>query len=134
PVNAGVTQGDSTVCVGYDYLLADSTYEQRKSAFTRTWQVSGDNKSWFNVAGSINKDTLMRVFNGQPVFYRIETICKPSKDTTRTEVFSLKLKDSYKCYCFSQAIGGRDKDSSDIGGFQISTLSNQDGGTHLQNP
>ena len=134
PVNAGTIEGDSSVCTGYDYLLTDSTYERRKSAFSRMWQISGDNIQWFNVAGSLDKDTLSRVFNGQPVYYRIQAVCDPTKDTTFTPVFRVNLKAGYKCYCFSQAIGGKAKDSSDIGGFSLATVSYQSVGTHLQNP
>jgi hypothetical protein len=133
-VDAGVIEGDSSVCVNYDYLLTDSTYEKRKSAFTRMWQVSGDNIQWFYVAGSKDKDTLTRVFNGQPVYYRVETVCAPTRDTALTDLHYVNLKAGYKCYCFSQAVGGKAKDSSDIGGFSLAAVSHQDGGTHLQNP
>ncbi len=134
PVNAGMIEGDTSVCVGYDYLLTDTTYEKRKSAFSRQWLVSGDNISWFNISNTSTNDTLERVFNGQPLFYKMRLVCDPTHDTTYTPEFKVNLKAPYKCYCFSQADGGKEKDSSDIGGFTLATVSHTDGGTHLLNP
>jgi hypothetical protein len=133
PANPGVVEADTSVCVGYDYLVTDTTYEKRKSGFTRLWQLSGDNQQWFNVPSGFSKDTLERVFNGQPLYYRLRTVCEPTKDTSYTEPLHVNLKAGYKCYCFSQAIGGRSRDTSDIGAFSLAAVSHTDGGTHLLN-
>ncbi len=134
PVNAGVIAGDTSVCVGYDYVVRNERYETMQSGFTRAWEISGDNKTWFNVTGSLNQDELPRVFNGQPLYYRVRAVCEPTRDTTYTPELLVNLKAPYKCYCFSQAVGGAEKDSSDIGGFTLASISQNDGGTHLLNP
>lgn len=133
-VNGGKVEGDTSVCWGYDYIVTDTTYEKRKSGFTRNWQVSGDNKLWFDVAGSNDKDTLMRTFvPAQPLYYRNRLICMGTLDTSYSQVLTLNIKAGYKCYCYSQAIGGRSLDTSDIGGFSLASVVNNDGGTHLMN-
>ena len=88
---------------------------------------------WFDIAGSDNKDTLARTFTGQPLYYRNQLVCLPTNDTSYSQTLRVNLKAGYKCYCFSQAIGGRAYDSSDIGGFSLAGIVNNDGGTHLLN-
>ncbi len=134
PVNAGIIEGDSSLCTGYDYVVYDTTYERRKSEVGRMWQVSGDNINWQNAPSGGNKDSLMRVFTSQPLYYRLRTHCIPTKDTTFSPAHLVNAKAAYKCYCFSQAIGGYYKDSSDIGGISIGDYVNTDGGAHLKNP
>jgi hypothetical protein len=60
-------------------------------------------------------------------------ICSHTDDTAFTPVLKVNLKPTYKCYCFSQSLGGAN-DSSDIGGFGIYNFSTNDGGAHLGNP
>ncbi len=131
---AGIAQGDTSVCVGYDYLVTDTTYERRKSEIIHSWSVSADNVSWFNVTGSTGKDTLMRVFTGQPLYYRMQVVCAHTNDTATGAPIYVNQKVAYKCYCYSQAIGGKASDSSDIGGVSIAGYVANDGGTHLDNP
>ncbi|WP_276132730.1 GEVED domain-containing protein [Polluticoccus soli] len=132
--NAGVIKGDTSMCVGYDYLVTDTTYEKDKHGINRSWYVSADNVFWTPITGSASKDTLMRDFmNGQPLFYKMEAICTHTNDTSYTAVHKVNLKPSYKCYCYSQAIGGLN-DTSDVGGFKIYNFEVTDGGAHLGNP
>ncbi|MBL7682457.1 MAG: T9SS type A sorting domain-containing protein [Flavipsychrobacter sp.] len=140
PGNAGSLISTSTsLCAGYDYITGNIGYEMTKSDLTRFWQVSGDNVGWTNINGSTGKDTLMRVFTGQPLYYRVRMICEATKDTTYSAPLKINAKDGYKCYCYSQAIGGNPKDnpdprdSSDIGGVVFSTFNTNTGGAHLQN-
>ncbi len=131
--NAGKVDGDTAVCVGYDYLVIDTTYEAKKSDIKRSWQVSGDNVNWFGVVNSTSKDSLQRVFTGQPLYYRMQVVCDATHDTSYSASSYVNQKVAYKCYCYSQAIGGV-LDSSDIGGYSIAGYSASDGGTHLDNP
>jgi len=134
PVNAGVVVStDTSMCNGYEYTLTDTTYDKTVSAFTRAWQVSGDNLTWFNIANSEGKDTLERVFTGQPLYYRLRTICKPTHDTAYSNPTEIKLKPGYKCYCYSKAVGGLGIDTSDIGGVTIANYTSNAGGPHLLN-
>jgi hypothetical protein len=121
------------MCAGYEYTITDTTYEKQRSGFTRAWQVSGDNNTWFNIGGSLNKDTLDRVFAGQPLYYRLRTICAPTHDTAYSAGTFINVKPGYKCYCYSKAIGGLGNDSSDIGGVTIANYSSNAGGPHLLN-
>eukprot|EP01012_Entosiphon_sulcatum_P016928 TRINITY_DN21793_c0_g1_i1.p1 TRINITY_DN21793_c0_g1~~TRINITY_DN21793_c0_g1_i1.p1 ORF type:complete len:800 (+),score=68.82 TRINITY_DN21793_c0_g1_i1:61-2460(+) len=140
PANPGIVSSTSTsLCSGYDYVTSNTGYEAFKSDIDRTWMVSADNIVWFNVANSLSKDTLMRVFSGQPLYYKTRSICTATKDTTYAPVLKVDAKAGYKCYCFSQAIGGNPKnslnpkDSSDIGGIEFSTFNTNSGGSHLLN-
>lgn len=139
--NAGaVASTENALCPGYDYITTNSGYETTKSELNRVWQVSGDNIVWSTIPNSGNKDTLMRIFSGQPLYYKVRMICEPTKDTTYSTVVKVDARPSYKCYCYSQAIGGNPKnstnplDSSDIGGIVFTTFNTNSGGAHLQNP
>lgn len=143
PVNAGTLSSTSnSLCPGYDYITSNTGYESKKSDFTRNWLVSADNINWFNVPNGTDKDTLMRIFSGQPLYYKTRFICLPTSDTTYTAAMKVDAKDGYKCYCYSQAIGGNPKDnpgpiykdSSDIGGIVFTTFNTNTGGAHLLNP
>src|SRR5690606_5766881 len=110
PCDAAVDPGfvvstDTSMCDGYEYVLRDTTFEKERSAFTRAWQVSGDAASWFNINNSTGKDTLQRVFTGQPLYYRLRTICLPTHDTNYSASTLINVKPGYKCYCYSKAIG-----------------------------
>jgi hypothetical protein len=136
PTNAGVLEAsDSSMCQGYTYLLTDTTYEKKKGGLLRTWQISADGIYWSTVAGATNKDTLDRLFNAnQALYYRVGMVCTYTNDTVFTDSVRVNTKPSYKCYCYSQAIGGSPEDTSDIGAYKLSLLDINDGGTHLLNP
>ncbi|MCB9065332.1 MAG: T9SS type A sorting domain-containing protein [Chitinophagales bacterium] len=133
PVNAGtVSSTDTSMCPDYEYKLTDTTFEKGRSAFTRAWQVSGDNISWFNISGSLDKDTLQRVFTGQPLYYRLRTVCPSTLDTNFSQATLVNAKPGYKCYCYSKATGAG-IDSSDIGSISFGGISTYDGGPHIMN-
>jgi hypothetical protein len=133
-VNAGVVVStDTSMCTGYEYTLTDTTYEKQRSGFMRSWQISGDNSNWINIPNSANKDTLERIFLGQPLYYRLRTICTPTHDTNYSAGTLINTKPGYKCYCYSKAVGGQNYDSSDIGGVTIANYSSNAGGPHLLN-
>lgn len=131
--NAGVIEGDTSMCIGYDYSLIDSTYQKRKHGLSRVWEESADNISWNEIAGSLDKDTLIRMFTGQPKYYRVKIRCSHTGDSAYTAVHKVNVKASYKCYCHSQSMGGA-TDSSDVGGFTLEDFSYNYGGSHLENP
>lgn len=134
PVSGGIiVSTDTGMCKDYEYTLTDTTYARDVSAFSRAWQVSGDNISWNNIANSLNKDTLERIFDGQPLFYRLRTICLPTHDTAYSASTKINVKPGYKCYCYSKALGGITYDSSDIGGLSVGPFSKNEGGPHLLN-
>ncbi len=134
PQNPGtVDPSDTSLCTGYDYVVADTTYEKKKSEITRYWQVSGDNINWNGITGSTNKDMLPFIFTGQPLYYRVRNICEATADTTYTDARLVNAKAGYKCYCYSQA-EGISQDSSDIGGIRIGDYTYMTGGPHTLNP
>lgn len=134
PENAGKLEvSDTSMCANYTYLLTDTTYEKKKGGLVRAWQVSADGLYWNNMAGTTNKDTLDRMFTGQPLHYRVAMVCTNTNDSTFTDAARINLKAAYKCYCYSQADGGPANDSSDIGAYKLSILDINDGGTHLLN-
>ncbi|MBS1772483.1 MAG: T9SS type A sorting domain-containing protein [Bacteroidetes bacterium] len=134
PSNAGtVVSDESALCPDYDYMVTDTTYEKKKSELQRLWQVSADNIGWTNVNSSNDQDQLSKVFTGQPLYYRVRMVCPRTSDTTYSTVYNVKAKDGYKCYCYSQAIGGNVLDSSDIGGITIGDYTMNIGGPHLLN-
>ncbi|OSZ82257.1 hypothetical protein CAP35_03025 [Chitinophagaceae bacterium IBVUCB1] len=140
PGNAGTLASTSTkLCPGYDYITENAGYETTKSELQKVWQVSGDNIFWTTISNTSNKDTLMRVFSGQPLYYKVRMVCPRTKDTTYTSALKIDAREGYKCYCFSQAVGGNPKnssnpkDSSDIGGIVFHTFNTNTGGAHLLN-
>lgn len=135
PVISGIAVStDSSMCSDYEYVITDTSYEKKRSLFTWSWQVSGDNISWFPVNNSFKKDTLQRVFTGQPLFYRMQLVCQQTQDTTYSQIASVNIKPGYKCYCYSKAVGGFEKDTSDIGGITIASFNSNSGGPHVLNP
>lgn len=136
PTNAGIALStDTSMCLSYDYTLIDTSYEQQRSGFVWTWQISGDNINWFGVNNSAQKDTLRRTFTGQPLYYRLRMICPNTDDTTYSQPTFVNAKPGYKCYCYSKATGNGNviNDSSDIGGIVIGSYSQNDGGSHIKN-
>ena len=135
PTNAGTSVStDTSMCTGYEYVITDTTYEKARSGFDRSWQISGDDLTWFNINNSFNKDTLQRVFNGQPLFYRMRLVCPPTGDTTFSDPILVNAKPGFKCYCYSKSTGGIAYDSSDIGSIKFGNINVSDGGPHLLNP
>ena len=130
--HAGTVVGDTSMCNDYDYVLLDSTYQKERHGLTHFWQESPDGVNWIDIQGSENKDTLMRLFDTQPLFYRLTQVCSYVNDTDRVQ-HKVNIKPGYKCYCHSQSLGG-DKDTSDVGGFAIYNFEITDGGAHLINP
>ncbi len=134
PSKAGVVVGeDTSMCPGYAYVVTDTTYEKEKSRQARIWQHSADDITWSNVPNSADKDSLVRDFKIQSLYYRVRMVCLTTEDTTYSNEFRIGLKPGYKCYCHSQSTGGNENDSSDIGAFQIYNFSIADGGAHLGN-
>ena len=130
--HAGTIVGDTSMCNDYDYVLLDSTYQKERHGLSHSWQVSADNVHWFDIPGSLNKDTLMRVFDDEPFYFRVTQTCSFANDTDRV-AHKVNIKPAYKCYCHSQSLGGP-KDTSDVGGFAIYNFEITDGGAHLANP
>jgi hypothetical protein len=126
-------EGDTSMCAGYKYILTDSVYEKYRHGIARFWQISADGVGWADIAASTNKDTLTRIFDGQPFYYRVQTVCTHTNDTTSGHAHKVNIKPSYKCYCHSQS-SGTAKDTSDIGAFNLAALSTSEGSTHLLNP
>ncbi|MBS1772460.1 MAG: T9SS type A sorting domain-containing protein [Bacteroidetes bacterium] len=135
PENAGAAVTSvAQICPDYDYVVTDTTYEKKKSELQRLWQVSADNIGWTNLTGTNDQDFLNKIFTGQPLYYRVRMVCPRTSDTTYSTVGNIKPKDGYKCYCYSQAVGGNVKDTSDIGGITIGNYTMNTGGPHLLNP
>ncbi|MBS1772484.1 MAG: T9SS type A sorting domain-containing protein [Bacteroidetes bacterium] len=135
PANAGdAITSVAQICPDYDYMVTDTTYEKKKSELQRLWQVSADNIGWTNMTGSNDQDQLNKIFTGQPLYYRVRMVCPRTSDTTYSTVGNIKPKDGYKCYCYSQSVGGNVKDTSDIGGITIGNYTMNTGGPHLLNP
>ncbi|MEZ5017928.1 MAG: T9SS type A sorting domain-containing protein [Flavipsychrobacter sp.] len=134
-MNAGtVLTSDTSICKNYDYVMTDTTYERARSGFYRHWQVSADNINWFTTPNDADKDTIQRFFTGQPLYYRLRTVCPPTDDTAYSTPTFVNAKAGYKCYCYSKAIGGKGVDTSDIGGITIGDFNTNTGGPHLLNP
>jgi hypothetical protein len=136
PANAGVAEiSDTSACVGYTVFVTDTTYEKVHSYIERKWQESPDGVSWADIAGSDTLDQLAYIVSAK-VYFRMRLVCvNPIKrDTTYSNVVSASINPPVYCYCMSQAIGGKPKDSSDIGAFLFESFTNNVGGPHLKNP
>jgi hypothetical protein len=129
----GTIQGDTSMCEGYKYILTDTTYQKYKHGIDRFWQLSADAVNWVDIPGSMNKDTLTRIFSGQPLYYRVMATCSHTNDTDYTAPHKVNIKPGYKCYCFSQSTN-TSEDTSDIGSFKLARFEQSTGSTHLLNP
>lgn len=133
PVDPGVSYiSDTASCVGYTVTVADTSHERERSGIEWVWQYSPDGNSWANILGSQGHDSVTQVVTG-PVFYRMRLICYNTLDTSYSNVQSVSINPAVSCYCFSQAIGGTDGDSSDIGAFYMDDIAINVGGPHLKN-
>ncbi|HXS36631.1 MAG TPA: T9SS type A sorting domain-containing protein [Flavipsychrobacter sp.] len=135
PVAAGIAQvSDSTMCVGYSYMVIDTTHEHHQSKVTWNWQTSPDGISWGDIPGMSMTDTFTVASYIVPTWYRLRVICNDSHDTTYSKVAHVGTAPAYACYCYSMATGGSKYDSSDIGAFTIGTYLWDKGGPHILNP
>lgn len=142
PCSGAVNPGTAFInkistCVGYTINLGDTTYEKTRSEINRLWQFSTNGGfGWNNLPNSANKDTLNKILVSGPTQYRLRVICNRSGDTTYSNVVSVAIKESYKCYCVSYAAGGEREmeDISDIGFFRVGPYAFNTGGPHLLNP
>lgn len=134
PASAGTAViSDTASCVGYNITVSDTSHEKKKSGLQWVWQYSPDGNSWSDVSGSVGKDTITQIITG-PVFFRMRMLCLNTLDTTFSNVVSVSVNPPVSCYCFSQAIGGIDGDSSDIGAFFMDNIAINVGGPHVKNP
>lgn len=135
PISAGTTYiADTSMCYGYQTTVYNSTHGRNLSLFDWDWEYSLDNVIWATVAGGKFMDTIQPVVR-QSTYYRLRTVCYLSNDTIYSNKVFIKLKQPYKCYCFSIAnVGGMAMDSSDISTFTIDKFVSNSGGPHLNNP
>jgi len=136
PANPGTAEiSDTSACIGYTIYVSDTTYEKHRSGLLRVWQESPDNISWADIVGSDTMDVLEHVVTA-PTYFRMQLVCaNPVQlDTTHSNVVHVSVNPPVSCYCLSQAVGGVQGDSSDIGAFLFENLSNNVGGPHLLNP
>ncbi|MGN6566531.1 MAG: GEVED domain-containing protein, partial [Flavipsychrobacter sp.] len=130
--DAGKIQtADSAACLGYTFIMADTTHEHYRSGISWSWQTSADSFVWNDISGTADRDTLSQVFTAR-VWYRVRMVCAYSHDTSYSVPLYINIKPAYKCYCLSQAAGGN-MDTSDIGGVAIGPFVYTKGGGHLNN-
>lgn len=133
PADPGVVVAtDTSMCAGYTFSLADTTYEFQRSQLTRFWQQSPDSISWSNMPNSTNVEEFKDIMFTNTVYYRVAMVCGSTADTTYTAGRKIALKPAYKCYCHSQSYGGN-TDSSDIGAVRIGDYEMNTGGPHTLN-
>ncbi|XZF13002.1 GEVED domain-containing protein [Chitinophagaceae bacterium MMS25-I14] len=134
PTNAGTaTTSDTSMCIGYSFLLTDTTHEMQRSGLYWDWVGSANNgNTWTQVPGSTGKDTVNVQFTGSS-WYRLRMVCNNTGDTTYSNTVKVNIKPAYKCYCYSIATGGIN-DTSDIGSVTLGGFVMNTGGPHLRNP
>jgi hypothetical protein len=131
-VSAGQTViSDTLLCPGYDVVLTNTTHESQRSGISWDWQHSADGSTWTTIAGSAAKDVLTQTVNGAS-WYRLRVVCDNTSSTSYSNVVRVRMKEPYRCYCFSMATGGA-KDSSDIGRTTIGGKVFGAAGPHLNN-
>lgn len=124
---------DTSICDGYTVTILDTSHARNMSKMHWEWEYSLDNVIWANVPLSKFKDTIEPVVR-QSTYYRLRMVCEHSNDTIYSNKVYIKLKQPYKCYCYSLANGGNNLDSSDISTFVLGTFIANTGGPHLKNP
>ncbi len=145
PVNPGTAYiSDTLVCPGYTIDLWDTSYEKQRTGITRVWQQSiNGGASYTAIPGSANKDTMLNVpITGAGTSYgttfRLAVVCGNTGDTTYSNTLLVTNPDAVSCYPFASVIPPGNRDSSDIGSFQIGNFINPQpmmvSGPHLLNP
>lgn len=124
---------DTSMCYGYPVTIWNNTHAQNMSKMHWQWEYSLDNINWADVIGGKFQDTLMPIVR-QTTYYRLRMVCEYTNDTIYSNKVLIKLKQPYKCYCFSLANGGAAGDSSDISTFVLGKFIMNTGGPHLNNP
>lgn len=127
---------DTSMCYGYPVTIWDSTHAKNLNGMHWEWEYSLDNKIWANVLSAKNKDVIQPVVR-QNTYYRLRIVCETTLDTIYSNKVYIKLKQPYKCYCYSLAngnLGGNTIDSSDITTVKLHTFTANSGGPHLNNP
>jgi hypothetical protein len=124
---------DTSICDGYTTTIWDSTHAKNMSRMHWEWEYSLDNVIWANVPSSKFKDVIQPVVR-QSTYYRLRMVCENTLDTVYSNKVFIKLKQPYKCYCYSLANGGNLLDSSDISTFVLGSFIANTGGPHLKNP
>lgn len=133
PISAGKAYiSDTSSCPDYTVTVTDTAHSRNLNGASWLWEYSLDNVNWLPIAGSAGKDTITPVVK-QTTYYRLRVICAISSDTTYSNRVSVKLKQPYKCYCYSLADGGVN-DTSDITTIVLSSLMVNTGGPHVLNP
>lgn len=133
PTNAGTAEvSDTVICPGYTVFLTDTTHEYHRTGITWAWQYSPDNATWFDIPNTTDQDTLTQLVTGV-TYYRLKMICLNTNDTSYSVPAKVNLNAGYKCYCYSEAVGGK-QDSTDIGSFTVGNFVMTTGGPHLLNP
>ncbi|WP_157976973.1 GEVED domain-containing protein [Taibaiella helva] len=132
-INAGIVNAsDTLLCPGYLFNLVHSGFDTIPGLTSRIWQASTNGTLWNDVPGTENTAQLSGTF-AAAAWYRIKATCRASG----TQAFSnaIALTASTLCYCTSYADGGfsAKADSSDIGGFALSTVDHPLSGGHLNN-
>lgn len=135
PISAGIAYiTDTSICDGYSTTVWDTAHGKNLSQFHWEWEYSLDNIIWANVPASKFKDTIQPVVR-QSTYYRLRTVCEVSNDTIYSNKVYIKLKQPYKCYCYSLANGNSSGvDSSDITAVKLHTFDLNTGGPHVRNP
>lgn len=134
PLVAGTAYiSDTSMCYGYPVTIWDTAHAKNMSKMHWEWEYSLDNVLWANVPSAKFKDTIEPVVR-QSTYYRLRMVCENTSDTIYSNKVFIKLKQPYKCYCYSLANGGNDLDSSDISTVVLGTFISNTGGPHLKNP
>jgi hypothetical protein len=134
PLSAGKAYiSDTSICDGYTVTIWDTAHAKNMSRMHWEWEYSLDNVIWANVPASKFKDTIQPVVR-QSTYYRLRIVCENTLDTIYSNKVFIKLKQPYKCYCYSLANGGSALDSSDISTVVLGSFIANVGGPHLKNP
>jgi hypothetical protein len=134
PLVAGTSYiSDTSICDGYTTMIWNVGHARNMSRMHWEWEYSFDNKIWANVPFSKFEDTLEPEVR-QSTYYRLRMVCENTLDTVYSNKVFIKLKQPYKCYCYSLAVGETFFDSSDISAVVLGSFISSTGGPHLKNP
>jgi hypothetical protein len=133
PLSAGKAFiSDTSICDGYTTTVGDTTHARNMSGMHWEWEYSLDNVIWANVPGAKFVDIINPVVR-QSTHYRLRMVCEYTNDTIYSNKVYIKLKQPYKCYCYSLANGGA-LDVSDITTVTLGKFTLTTGGPHVYNP
>ena len=93
---AGISSGDSSICVGDNFILTNSGATFAGGIVTQ-WQSSLDSINWTDITGATNANYTST--QTVPTYYQYMVICTATNDTVYSNMLFVNMNNPTACYC-----------------------------------